>query len=447
MVGHSIIQFVILIVIFVFRIVWLVFRSNFYWIILGWDGLGVVSFYLIIYYNNQVSVVNGIFTLFQNRLGDLFFLIFIFLIFDFYINVVQVSFFIFLILGALVKSAQFPFNSWLLAAIRAPTPISSLVHSSTLVVAGVYVIIQYRYCLRELKVLILIRVISLIIRMIGLILEVDYKKLIAFSTINHVSLMLFLIRIGIVKIAYFHLNVHAIFKSLIFICFGYVILYSYHNQDARLVGLFNLIPQLKIIFYFACLRLLGFPFLRGFFSKDFIIEIIFFNVNYWYFFVLVLNLGLRLFYVCKLFSLAKIERISYEMNMSRVWRIGLSLFLSLALINILIRVVFTIKFEVDQVKFLVYYIMLLWIGLNFFNLTIKLSWRYNLTDLFSRFWVVNYYYLDVFFITVVLNKFYWVKSFLVLNWWILLLFVILVYNLSLKCDFEEVKIFLYFFWC
>jgi len=88
-----------------------VFRRNFYWIILGWDGLGVVSFYLIIYYNNQVSVVNGIFTLFQNRLGDLFFLIFMFLVFDFYMNVVQVGFFIFLILGALVKRAQFPFNS------------------------------------------------------------------------------------------------------------------------------------------------------------------------------------------------------------------------------------------------------------------------------------------------------------------------------------------------
>jgi len=168
----------------------------------------------------------------------------------------------------------------LLAAMRAPTPISSLVHSSTLVVAGVYVIIQYSYCLRELGLLMVIRIVSLVIRMFGLILEIDYKKLIAFSTINHVSLILFLISLGMVKMAYFHLNVHAIFKSIIFICFGYVILYSYHNQDARLVGLFNLLPQLKIVFYFACLSLLGFPFLRGFFSKDFIIELIFFNVNF-----------------------------------------------------------------------------------------------------------------------------------------------------------------------
>ncbi|EPS65659.1 hypothetical protein M569_09112, partial [Genlisea aurea] len=179
---------------------------------------------------------------------------------------------LFLVVGRCVKRAQFPFNAWLLAAMRAPTPISSLVHSSTLVVAGVYILLQYRYCLVDvLDVLKYIRLLSLILRTFGLLNERDIKKLIAYSTMSHVSLIIYLLRFKLFKVVYFHLNIHAMFKSLIFMCFGFVILFSFHSQDKRLVSLNNLNPVIKIIYYFSCICLVGLPFLRGFFSKDLII--------------------------------------------------------------------------------------------------------------------------------------------------------------------------------
>jgi len=156
---------------------------------------------------------------------------------------------------------------------RAPTPISSLVHSSTLVVAGVYVLLQYRYCLMDiLLVLKYVRFLRLFLSRVGLLNEIDIKKLIAYSTIRHVALIIYLLRFRLYKVVYFHLNVHAMFKSLIFICFGFVILSSFHSQDKRIVSLLNLNPLIKIIYYLSCLCLAGLPFLRGFFSKDIIIE-------------------------------------------------------------------------------------------------------------------------------------------------------------------------------
>jgi len=210
-----------------------------------------------------------------------------------------------LIVGACVKRAQFPFNSWLLAAISAPTPISSLVHSSTLVVAGVYILLQFRYCLLDILIYLkYISIFSLFLRSFGLINEFDIKKLIAYSTINHVSLIIYLISFKLFKVAYFHLNIHAIFKSLIFICFGFLILSSFHAQDKRLVTLVNLNPIVKIIYYFSCLCLAGLPFLRGFFSKDLIIEKII-RVTYDYFFIIALFffLGIRIYYRVKLIKL------------------------------------------------------------------------------------------------------------------------------------------------
>ena len=150
--------------------------------ILGWDGLGVVSFLLIVIYINHERINNGLFTIFQNRVGDLFFVLFIVGLLDLRIanSLGLKAGVVVLVLGGCVKRAQFPFNSWLLAAIRAPTPISSLVHSSTLVVAGVYILLQYSYCLVDvLDILKYIRILTLLVRRFGLLIEFDIKKLIA----------------------------------------------------------------------------------------------------------------------------------------------------------------------------------------------------------------------------------------------------------------------------
>jgi NADH-ubiquinone oxidoreductase chain 5 len=195
-----------------------------------------------------------------------------------------------------------------LSAISAPTPISSLVHSSTLVVAGVYVLLQFQYCLIDnLFILKYISLLSLAVSSFGLLNELDMKKLIAYSTIRHVSLIIYFLRFKLFKIVYFHLNIHAIFKSLIFMCFGFVILASFHGQDKRLITLINLNPLIKMLYYFSGLCLGGLPFLRAFFSKDFMIEkLIEFNFELTYVFILILFLRVRVYYSLKLVILGEV---------------------------------------------------------------------------------------------------------------------------------------------
>jgi len=227
-----------------------------------------------------------------------------------------------LVVGSCVKSAQFPFNAWLLAAISAPTPISSLVHSSTLVVAGVFILLQFRYCLFDVLIYLkYIRLVRLVVSRFGLVNEPDIKKLIAYSTIRHVSLIIYLLRFKLFKVVYFHLNIHAMFKSLIFICFGFLILSSFHAQDKRLVTLVNLNPIIKLIYYFSCLCLAGLPFLRGFFSKDLIIEKVSdIRIEIRFVFILFLFLGLSVYYSIKLI---KLIRVLYPYSIIEKSRIGI----------------------------------------------------------------------------------------------------------------------------
>jgi NADH-ubiquinone oxidoreductase chain 5 len=318
-----------------------------------------------VFYINCERVNNGLFTMFQNRVGDLFFVLFMLGVIRMIISTqsVIISGLVFLILGSCVKRAQFPFNSWLLAAIRAPTPISSLVHSSTLVVAGVYILLQYRYCLVDiLDVLKYIRFLSLLVRSFGLLNERDMKKLIAFSTINHVSLIIYLLRLKLYKVVYFHLNVHAIFKSLIFICFGYTILVSFHAQDKRLVSIIGLNPFIKVLYYYACLCIIGLPCLRAFFSKDFIIEKVMRQVERMLFVIgLLVFLSIRIFYRMKLLQLVSVQfRLQLkDKQLIRIVRVILIGVLMIVIINIFISLVFRLRLEMLSFKIRVYWLIII----------------------------------------------------------------------------------------
>jgi NADH-ubiquinone oxidoreductase chain 5 len=255
-----------------------------------------------------------------------------------------------------------------LAAIRAPTPISSLVHSSTLVVAGVYILLQFSYCLLDvLIVLKYISLLTLLIRFFGLLNESDIKKLIAYSTIRHVALIIFLIRIQLYKITFFHLNVHAIFKSLIFICFGFTILSSYHRQDKRLVSYIILSPIIKIIYYFACFCLIGLPFLRGFFSKDFIIEkTIENNSEMRNIFLLLLFLRVRIYYRIKLFQLFRtiyVLRV-VEIQISGMFGLLVIIRLRVLIINVFISIVFRVSLEILSYKIIIYLLIFIFLLLR-----------------------------------------------------------------------------------
>lgn len=431
-------NFIGLYVSFILRIVWLILNNNFYWIILGWDGLGVVSFLLIIFYINYERVRNGIFTLFQNRIGDLFFVLFIVGLLRLgitrriYVKVGLIR----LILGACVKSAQYPFNSWLLAAIRAPTPISSLVHSSTLVVAGVYILLQFRYCLEDvLDVLKYVRILTLLVRRWGLLIELDIKKLIAYSTLSHVSLIIIIIRVKLFKVTYFHLNIHAIFKSTIFICFGYVILVSFHAQDKRLVSLVGLNPLIKIIYYFSCLCLIGLPFLRGFFSKDFIIEK-FIDNSKEFFLVVLLLLFLRIsvYYRIKLLNLIYIvfPYTAIEKNYIGIFSVVIMRVVIIFVINIFLRLIVRLRLEILSFKIIIYLFISCFLILRLLsNLNLKFN-TYDKIKNFFEVWVLDVYKLDQFIYWNILgviryvNQISGVKLILLMNWWVLF-FIIIVF--------------------
>ena len=366
-------NFIFLYLRFVFSISWLVLNNNFYWMIFGWDGLGVVSFLLIIFYINQESVRNGLFTVFQNRVGDLFFVLFIIGLLDVSIltNLTFSWGFLFLVIGARVKSAQFPFNSWLLAAISAPTPISSLVHSSTLVVAGVFILLQFRYCLLDcLFYLKWFSLCTLFISLFGLINESDIKKLIAFSTINHVALIIFILRLQLFKVTYFHSNIHAIFKSSIFMRFGFVILSSYHSQDKRLVRLLYLNPIIKIIYTFSCLCLIGLPFLRAFFSKDFIIEkCIEVRREVVRIFFLIFFLGVRIYYSFKLLQLNSILFVYFFIEKQWVGMVSVVfiIVISVFIVNLYISLIFRVSLELFSFKVFIYLVIVLFFFVKFKN--------------------------------------------------------------------------------
>ena len=433
--GLMVRNFIFLYIRFVIRIIWLILNNNFYRIIFGWDGLGVVSFLLIVFYNNYESNNNGLFTLFQNRIGDLFFVLFIVGIVNLRIinNLIIKWGLLFLILGACVKSAQFPFNSWLLAAIRAPTPISSLVHSSTLVVAGVYILLQFRYCLIDiLEILKFISVLSLIVRSFGLLNEFDIKKLIAYSTISHVSLIMYLLRFKLYKIVYFHLNIHAMFKSLIFMCFGFVILSSFHSQDKRLVILVNLNPLIKIIYYFSCMCLAGLPFLRVFFSKDFIIEkLIEFSKEILWVLLLLLFLSIRIYYRLKLIILFHYIFVYsiIEKSFLGIFRVYLIRFIIIRFINIYISLVFRLSLEIINFKIRIYFLIVFFFFLRILtNINFKIN-VYDKIKNFKEIWIVDFYILDkfvywnIFSLINFIGSLSKIKLIVFVNWWILILFI------------------------
>lgn len=198
-------------------------------------------------------------------------------------------------ISSLTKRAQFPFSSWLPAAISAPTPVSSLVHSSTLVTAGVYLLIRFNdlIVLEFRFILFILSFLTSFISSFGAFFEYDLKKIVAFSTLSQLGFIIIILRIGNWKLCFFHLFIHALFKSLLFICSGKIIHLSFNNQDVRKYGsLIKSNPILFFIFFSSLLRLMGFPFFSGFYSKDLILEnVIFFSDFY----------GLILF-ICALFT-------------------------------------------------------------------------------------------------------------------------------------------------
>ena len=310
-------RFILLVIIFVFSIIILIISPNLIRILLGWDGLGLVSYCLVIYFQNIKSFNAGILTALSNRIGDVAFLLAIAWILNygswnyiFYIEIIKRDYEIsiiafFIILAAITKRAQIPFSSWLPAAIAAPTPVSALVHSSTLVTAGVYLLIRFNILIADTgfrKFLLLMGGLTIFMAGISANFEFDLKKIIALSTLSQLGLIIRILAIGFPKLAFFHLLTHALFKALLFICAGVVIHNIKNSQDIRDMGsLIKFMPFTSICLNVANLALCGIPFLAGFYSKDLILEcVLLSNLNLFSFFIYFFSTGLTVCYSFRL---------------------------------------------------------------------------------------------------------------------------------------------------
>nr|UBU96223.1 NADH dehydrogenase subunit 5 [Epicauta hirticornis] len=280
-------RFILLVVMFVLSMMLLIISPNLISILLGWDGLGLVSYCLVIYYQNVKSFNAGMITALTNRIGDVALLMsiawmlnygswnYIFFLEEMKGDSYMVLISVLVILAAMTKSAQIPFSSWLPAAMAAPTPVSSLVHSSTLVTAGVYLLIRFNYSLSDNMMMVLLFISSMTMFMSGLgaNFEFDLKKIIALSTLSQLGLMMMILSLGGYKLAFFHLLTHALFKALLFMCAGNVIHGMVNCQDIRFMGGLVTAMPLTCTFMNICnLSLCGIPFLSGFYSKDLVAE-------------------------------------------------------------------------------------------------------------------------------------------------------------------------------
>nr|UGY86770.1 NADH dehydrogenase subunit 5 [Lamellomphalus manusensis] len=283
-------RFIWLVMMFVLSMNALIYIPSLVSLLLGWDGLGIVSFALIIYYQNTKSLSAGMITALVNRIGDVALLTAVgvcvmqghwnILCMENYKFIGAISFCV--LLAGMTKSAQVPFSSWLPAAMAAPTPVSALVHSSTLVTAGVFLLIRFYPFVSSWKYfsnfLLFISVMTLLMAGMSANFEFDMKKVIALSTLSQLGVMMMSLALGMPYLTLFHLYTHALFKAMLFLCAGMIIHANQNIQDLRMLGgLWKDMPLTISCLNIANLALCGAPFLSGFYSKDLILEMFLFS--------------------------------------------------------------------------------------------------------------------------------------------------------------------------
>nr|YP_010133440.1 NADH dehydrogenase subunit 5 [Lethocerus indicus]AJG02892.1 NADH dehydrogenase subunit 5 [Lethocerus indicus] len=310
-------RFLFMVLMFVFSMFMMVISPNMISILIGWDGLGLVSYCLVIYFQNYKSYNAGMLTVLTNRIGDVAILLSISWMLNFggwnffmYSDFSSWSYYLFVlvVLAGFTKSAQIPFSSWLPAAMAAPTPVSALVHSSTLVTAGVYLLIRFSsmFVYFDCWFFALLGLITMFMAGLGASFEYDLKKIIALSTLSQLGLMMGILFLGFPVLSFFHLLTHAFFKALLFLCAGLIIHCMGDSQDIRHMGGVSVhLPFTSSCFCISSLSLCGLPFLSGFYSKDFIVESysmsggnLFFYLIFYVSIGLTVSYSMRLVYYC-----------------------------------------------------------------------------------------------------------------------------------------------------
>lgn len=277
---------------FVFSMLLLVMGANYVMMFVGWEGVGLCSYLLIGFWNKVTPYNNAAKKAFIiNRIGDLGFLLGIFLIFFTYGSVsygevfnqasqlnqvndgVVIAITLLLFVGAMGKSAQLPLYTWLPDAMAGPTPVSALIHAATMVTAGIYMVIRsnvlYTLAPDTLEFVAIIGLATaLFAATIGLF-QNDIKKVLAYSTVSQLGYMFLALGVMAYSSSLFHVLTHAFFKALLFLGAGSVIHAMSGEQDLRRMGgLKKVLPITFLTFLIGTLAISGIPPFAGFFSKD-----------------------------------------------------------------------------------------------------------------------------------------------------------------------------------
>ena len=280
---------------FTCSMLWLVTSNNLITLFICWELIGLFSFLLISFWFTRIEAAKaGLLAMVINRIGDLSLSLGIFIIYLIYntfnfsilnsLILESIDYYIlewccfFLLIGSLAKSAQWPLHLWLRSSMNGPTPVSSLIHTSTLVTAGIFLLIKLsgviQLTISVVNLSLIIGTITTILAGTMALVSKDIKEIIANSTISQLAYLLIACGLSQYSASLFHLLIHGCFKACLFLAAGIIIHAIKDEQDIRLGSQLALnLPFTLTVFIIASLSLAGFPFSSGFYSKDLIIEL------------------------------------------------------------------------------------------------------------------------------------------------------------------------------
>jgi NADH-ubiquinone oxidoreductase chain 5 len=278
---------------FTFMMVILVTANNYLLMFVGWEGVGVCSYLLVCFWYTRIAANQSSLSAFlTNRVGDCFLTVGMFAILWAFGNLDYATVFslapymnenvvtivgVCLLIGAMAKSSQIGLHVWLPMAMEGPTPVSALIHAATMVTAGVYLLMRssplIEYSSTVLMLCLWLGAITTVFSSLIGLFQQDIKKVIAYSTMSQLGMMVIAVGLSSYNVALFHLVNHAFYKALLFLGAGAVIHAVADNQDFRRYGgLRPFLPLTYSVMLIASLSLVAFPFMTGFYSKDFILE-------------------------------------------------------------------------------------------------------------------------------------------------------------------------------